>query len=118
MSFDDLVSSGLIRRDHPIAAMTTYKFGGPAAWYAEVSSFAELELVIDAAPKQGGVSPVFILGRGSNVVISDTGYPGVVVRLGGEFNEVTLDGGVATAGAGVALPRLARTCAAAGRGGL
>ncbi len=74
----------------------------------------ELTEVLGAA----GSLPVFILGRGSNVVIADSGYPGVVVKLGGEFNEFRIDDGFAVAGAGVSLPRLARACASAGRGGL
>ncbi len=118
MSLENLVSSGLVRRDHPIAAMTTYKFGGDAAWYCEVGSVEQLCEVV-AARNQETVPPdIFVLGRGSNVVIADGGFPGIVLKLVGEFNEVALEGDVVTAGAGVSLPRLARFCATNGRGGL
>lgn len=118
MSFADLVSSGLIRRDHPIAAMTTYKFGGPAAWYAEVASERQVLEVVTARNESDPDLPIFVLGRGSNVVISDSGYPGLVLKLVGAFNEIAMDGDTVEAGAGVSLPRLARFCASNGRGGL
>jgi UDP-N-acetylmuramate dehydrogenase len=63
--------------------------------------------------------PILVLGRGSNVVISDAGFEGVVVRLGTgmAWLEIGPGGGVA-AGAGLSQPALARGTAAAGRGGL
>jgi len=114
VSLDELVGEGLVERDRPLGPLTTYKFGGPAQWYAEVQNESQLMRVLDAAVDV----PVFALGRGSNVVIADQGYPGVVIKLGGEFNEVNIDNGVAVAGGGASLPRLARACAAADRGGL
>lgn len=113
-----MVSSGVVRRDHSFAGSTTYKFGGPAAWYANVASPAELEAVLEARLAERDVPPVFILGRGSNIVVSDAGYHGLVIHLTGEFNSLSLQDEAVTAGAAVALPQLARFCAAEGRGGL
>ncbi len=113
MTLSELVSRGLVEENRSLAGMTTYKFGGPARWYAEVGTLDDLEAVAGV----GGV-PLVVLGRGSNVVISDHGYQGIVLRLTGEFNEVAFDGDIAMAGGAVALPRLARTAAGAGRGGL
>jgi UDP-N-acetylmuramate dehydrogenase len=113
VSLEVLERKGLVKSDYPLAGTTTYKFGGPAAWYAEVGSLDGLTTVLSATDL-----PCLVIGRGSNMVISDAGYPGLVVRLVGEFNEVDVADGVASAGAGVALPRLARSCAAADRGGL
>ena len=118
MILDDLVVAGLVERNRPLGAMTTYKFGGPAAWFAEVGTMTDLKRVLDAAGATPGEPPLFVLGRGSNVVVADAGYPGVVIRLGGEFNQASFAGDTVTAGAGVSLPRLARFCAAEGRGGL
>lgn len=114
MTLDELVEKGLVTPDQTLGALTTYKFGGRAAWYAEVGNIDQLTDLISAA----GRRPLFVLGRGSNVVVADEGYRGLVIRLGGEFNEVEVVEGVATAGAGVSLPRLARVCATAERGGL
>jgi UDP-N-acetylmuramate dehydrogenase len=93
--------------------MTTYKFGGTAKWYAEVATRSDLEEVAGI----GGI-PLVVLGRGSNMVVSDSGYAGLVVKLGDEFNQIRFDADTVEAGGAVSLPRLARACAAAGRGGL
>ena len=113
-----MVSSGAVLRDHSFAGSTTYKLGGPAAWYANVATRAELEAVLEARLGERDVPPVFILGRGSNIVVSDAGYRGLIIHLAGEFTSVALQDDVVTAGAAVALPQLARFCAAEGRGGL
>ncbi len=113
MSLIDLERRGLVERDRSLAGLTTYKFGGQAAWFAEVETFSDLAEVAGA----GGV-PHVVLGRGSNVVISDRGYRGLVIRLAGEFNQIHFDGDGVEAGGAVALPRLARACANVDRGGL
>lgn len=118
MTLRDLVSSGLLQSDHALGALTTYKFGGAARWYAEVESQSELERILDARNQASPRVDVFVLGRGSNVVVSDHGFDGIVVKLGGEFNSVGWEGTIVNAGAGVALPRVARFCAASDRGGL
>ena len=112
MTLQDLAARGIVSKDHSLAGMTTYKFGGIADWYAEVETFDDL------AEVTGTGVPFVILGRGSNTVISDRGYRGVVVKLAGEFSEITFDGDAVVAGGAVALPRLARACAGEGRGGL
>ena len=85
----------------------------PAAYYAEVGGIDELRDVVDASSL-----PLVVVGRGSNMVIADGGFQGLVVKLSGAFNEFDLEDDVVHAGAGVSLPRLARACATAGRGGL
>lgn len=63
--------------------------------------------------------PALVIGRGSNLVVSDAGFDGLVVRLAGGFNEIeTTADGTVTAGAAVPLPKLARTTVKDGRGGL
>ncbi len=118
MTLDDLAGRGLIEKDRSLAGMTTYKFGGVADWYSEVGTVAELELVVNAVRETGGDAQLFVLGRGSNVVVADRGFRGVVVKLAGLFNEARINDGVVDSGAAVSLPRLARHCAAEGRGGL
>jgi UDP-N-acetylmuramate dehydrogenase len=100
-----------------LAPLITYRFGGTAAGYAEPGSEDELAEVVTAAAELG-VEPI-VLGRGSNVVVSDHGVEGLVVRLGGEFGGITVaDDGVATAGSAVPLPKLARHTVDLDRGGL
>jgi UDP-N-acetylmuramate dehydrogenase len=116
-ALDALAITGLVRRDAPLGPFTTYKFGGPARWLAEVGSVSALVAVLEARRADGAV-PLLVLGRGSNVVIADAGFDGLVVRLAGEFLGVSLDGPTITAGGAVALPRLARFAVEHERGGL
>lgn len=101
----------------PLGDMTTYKFGGPARFFATIGSVTDLNALIDAA--RDGALPFLVLGRGSNMVVSDEGFDGVVIRLAGDFATIdVLDGGIVSAGGAVPLPRLARETVKAGRGGL
>lgn len=110
--------AGVLQRDVALAPLTTYRFGGKAMFYADVADTATLHRVLATRKAAGGV-PFLTLGRGSNVVVSDSGFPGLVVRLSGEFREIELDGDEeVTAGAGASLPRLARETVKANRGGL
>lgn len=52
--------------------------------------------------------PYFILGNGSNLLVGDKGYRGVIIRLGGDFNHLTVEGTLLTAGASVLLSAAAR----------
>jgi UDP-N-acetylmuramate dehydrogenase len=123
--------------DKPLGPLTTYGVGGPAALYVDVEGPEDLDLVRRACREHlgrpgasGAAPPVFVLGRGSNLLVADEGFEGMVVHLGAGFGEVELPapaasepvpGGpsaVVRAGAAVALPVLARQAADAGWRGL
>jgi UDP-N-acetylmuramate dehydrogenase len=71
--------SGL--REHvPLAPWTTLGIGGPARWFLPAESLAELRAGLLWAAGEG--LPVFVLGGGSNLLIADTGFPGLVLRVG------------------------------------
>ena len=101
----------------PLAPLTTYKVGGPAEWLAEPATEEDL-LELLAVAVDAGVSYV-MLGRGSNVVVSDDGFPGLVVHPVGDLTRISIEGdGTVEAGAAAPLPRVARAAVEAGRGGL
>ena len=108
---------GQVERDASSAARTTYRCGGPFA--ALVRADTEADLATIASVLSPGV-PTLVIGRGSNLLVADTGYDGIAVSLSGAFEHVTIDRdtGQADAGGAVALPVLARRAAAAGLGGL
>lgn len=109
----------IARRDVPLGALTTYRVGGRARLFASVRTGDELERVARAVSAHP--VPTLVLGRGSNLVVADSGFDGLVVSLGGSFDEVDLDPGepgTVRAGAAVSLPVLARRTAAAGLAGL
>jgi UDP-N-acetylmuramate dehydrogenase len=112
-----LVAGGLVAEHVPLAPLTTYRMGGRARYLLEASG--EGDLLRLARALQSDPLPVVALGRGSNVVVSDAGYPGVVVRVGPDMAWWHADAaGLVEAGAALPLPVLARRSAEAGRGGL
>ncbi|MET0324746.1 MAG: FAD-binding protein, partial [Ilumatobacteraceae bacterium] len=110
----------LATRSYELAPLTTYRVGGPAALFARVGSIADLQSV--AAARRASGLPVLVVGRGSNLLVADGGFPGIAVsiaELGGsiEIGAVPDDPEapvVVRAGGAVALPVLARRTAAAG----
>lgn len=75
-----------LRADEPMSRHTTFRLGGPAALMALPKSVSEAKAVLRAARK-ADVEP-FFLGNGSNLLVADSGYPGFVVKLAGEFEEI------------------------------
>lgn len=108
--------AGRARPDRPLGALTTYRVGGSAALTVEPAD--EEELLAVAHHLDGLAVPVLVLGRGSNLLVADGGFAGLVVSLGPGFDWLAVEGTGVRAGAGVALPVLARRTAAAGLTGL
>jgi UDP-N-acetylmuramate dehydrogenase len=105
-------------RGVPIGPLTTYRVGGPAALFVAASGVDDL-LLVGRAGRVSGL-PVLVLGRGSNLLVADRGFPGLVVTLAaGPFGRIdTTAGAEVRAGGAVQLPVLARQTAAAGLTGL
>ncbi len=106
------------RTDAPLGALTTSRVGGPAAVAFIANGPDDLQRVQEA--RVASCLEVLIVGRGSNLLIADRGFEGIALHLGDAYARIELDRADATvtAGASVALPVLARQCAAAGIGGL
>ena len=69
----------LVRENVPLAPMTTLGVGGPARFFADAGSAAEVRQAVHQAAERG--LPLFVLGGGSNLVVSDAGWPGLVLRI-------------------------------------
>ena len=115
---------GRVDRDILLAPYTTYRLGGRAALMVEADGDGDLEVLGAVLRAEQGEVPVLPLGRGSNLVVSDGGFPGVVVRLGKAFGGVTgwdpegaPASGVVSGGA-TSLPQLANFAARRGLAGL
>lgn len=93
---------------------TTFGIGGPADLLVDVENRAELDTVLRLARTEN--LPLHVIGRGANVLVSDDGIRGVVLRLAGQFRDLEFDETARTvrAGAGVALARLVDESAARG----
>jgi UDP-N-acetylmuramate dehydrogenase len=109
------VLGSLATRDEPLAAMTTYRVGGAAALFVRARSLDDLRAV--AAARAASGVPILVVGRGSNLLVADAGFPGIAVSIADLAGGIDADdgepGSVVTAG-GVALPVLARRTAALG----
>lgn len=105
---------GLARRSVPLAPLTTYRVGGPAALFVEARHAGDLARVAGAVAATG--VDVLVVGKGSNLLVADAGFVGVVVLLGEAFAAVDVDVDAATVRAGAAafLPRVARASVTAG----
>lgn len=106
----------LVKENVSLGPLTTYKAGGPAALFADVSTIDELEALVNSGLTRE--RRILVLGRGSNLVVADSGFDGLVVKLGGEFATATITGDSVAAGGAMPLPKLARQAVADGLLGL
>ena len=114
----------IVEHDVPLGPLTTYRVGGAAARFARVEDDDDLAQLAEIVRAEH--VPVLVVGKGSNLLVADAGFPGLAVVLGDAFAEVAIDGtptevgGQVTVRAGGAtpLPVLARRTAAAGLRGL
>lgn len=106
------VLDGLARRDVPLGPLTTYRVGGPAALLVEARSTDDLMATADAVAGTG--VPTLVVGKGSNLLVADAGFPGVAVVLGDAFAAVEITGSVVRAGGAALLPVVARQTVRAG----
>jgi UDP-N-acetylmuramate dehydrogenase len=106
------------RRAVPVGPLTTYRVGGPAALFLEAAGLDDLLLATKALAVSG--LPVLVMGRGSNLLVADGGFPGLVVTLAPDaFGAIEPGPGHRVrAGGAVYLPVLARQTAAAGLTGM
>jgi UDP-N-acetylmuramate dehydrogenase len=103
---------GLATRDVPLGPLTTYRVGGAAALFVEASSLDDLYRVAGAVAATA--LPTLVVGKGSNLLVADAGFPGVALVLGAGFAELAVDGTRVEAGGAVALPVAARRTVRAG----
>ncbi|MGI8661658.1 MAG: UDP-N-acetylmuramate dehydrogenase [Acidimicrobiales bacterium] len=103
-----------LRRDAPLGARTTYRVGGPAALLVEAAGRDDLLAVRDALVALAGAVAVVVVGNGSNLLVADAGFPGLVIVLGEELARVEIDGTTVEAGGAALLPVIARRSASVG----
>lgn len=95
-----------ILQNEPMKKHTTFRAGGPAAWYLLPDTVKQLKEVISLCREQR--VPFYILGNGSNLLVSDRGYDGAIIAMGKGFGGLKTEGGIITAGAGVLLSAVAK----------
>ncbi|MBI4407467.1 MAG: UDP-N-acetylmuramate dehydrogenase [Candidatus Kerfeldbacteria bacterium] len=103
-----------IQEQVPLAPFTTFKIGGPAKYFLRAKGIAELVKALADAEKNK--MPVYILGGGSNVLINDKGFAGLVIKM--EMGGVEINDNLVKAGAGLPLSSVIRTAVGKGLAGL
>ena len=106
---------GAVLKDEPLKNHTYFKIGGPASIFAVPEDTEDLKTVIELIKKHE--INYYIIGNGTNLLVSDEGYKGIIVKIGDKFNKIIRDGNKVTAGAGVLLSSLAKYLAREGLAG-
>ena len=85
--------------ERPLGPLTTYGVGGPAALYVEIEGPTDLDVVraVLRERRVGEWAPIFVIGRGSNLLVSDAGFDGIVLHLGSGFAGLELPSASASA---------------------
>ncbi len=112
----DLIGEGLVRANEPMSGHTTFRVGGPADYYVEPVSAKGLADVLKLCREEE--IPYMILGNGSNLLVGDKGYRGVMIALGKAWSEIVIEGTRIRAGAGAMLSVVSRQAQKHGLTGL
>jgi UDP-N-acetylmuramate dehydrogenase len=97
----------IIQENVPMSEHTSFKVGGPARYFIKAESVSDIKEAIAFANER--TLPSYILGKGTNMLVSDSGYNGVIIQLGKFFSEITnLGNGKICAKGATPLARLAR----------
>lgn len=98
---------GVIKKDEQLSGYTTFKIGGPARYFVEPLDLDDLKLVVKSAKKYK--IPILIIGSGSNLLVSDRGINGAVIKLNSpNFKKLSFDNNVVIVGAGCLLSQVVK----------
>jgi UDP-N-acetylmuramate dehydrogenase len=110
-----VVPDGL-EQSFPLSRLTTIGTGGPARWFARPTSMQLLVSALRFAQEEG--LPLAVVGLGSNLLVADAGFDGLVVRLDGSLATIELDGEHALCGGGASLAAVVRRATDSGLSGI
>ena len=102
---NNVIGKDSILIDEPMSRHTTFRVGGPADFFVTPKAKEEVRDVIRICKEAG--MPYYIIGNGSNLLVSDAGYRGVIVQIYKEMNEVKVEGDLVKAQAGALLSGIA-----------
>ncbi|MFV0344114.1 MAG: UDP-N-acetylmuramate dehydrogenase [Anaerocolumna sp.] len=100
-----VLNENQIRIEEPLAKHTTFKIGGPADFLVLPDHIEQIVNVVKLCIKEQ--IPYFVMGNGSNLLVSDSGFKGIIIKLDRDFAKVNISGNKVTAQAGILLSKLA-----------
>lgn len=95
-----------VKKDEPMKSHTTFRVGGPADYFVTPQTAEEVAKVIEACTQEK--VPYYIVGNGSNLLVSDKGYEGVIIQIYKQMNQVKMEGAQIHAQAGALLSMIAK----------
>ena len=105
-----------LQRDYPLARLTTIRTGGNAGWFARPRTERELQELLSWAGEEG--LDVGVVGSGSNLLVADLGFAGLVLKLDGSLAAIEHEANRLLCGGGARLPQAAARAAAVGLSGI
>ncbi|HHS13113.1 MAG TPA: UDP-N-acetylmuramate dehydrogenase [bacterium] len=107
---------GIVLMDEPLSNHTSFRIGGPADYYVYPRNLKDLVKLVDFCHDEQ--LPRFTIGAGTNLLVSDEGFRGMVIDLSRGFHEIQHRGLIVEAGAGIRLKDVIRYCTERGMSGL
>ena len=114
--FCTCLGSDNVKLQEPMSRHTTFRIGGPADFYLCPHSTKEVQEIVEICKEEN--LPYFVLGNGSNLLVSDKGYRGVVIQLWKNFSDITVKDCCIQAKAGALLSKVAVEALEAGLTGM
>ena len=105
-----------VMMEEPLSHHTTFRIGGAAQYFVFISSKKALDKVIKVIAKRK--MQYFVIGAGTNLLVADQGFRGVILKLGGAFKRMTMRNGHCACGSGMLIDDLLDQAAEKGYGGL
>lgn len=112
----EITDSTRVLENEPMSKHTTFRVGGPCDIFVSISNAKEAEEIIRLLCSLS--IPYFVIGNGSNLLVKDEGFRGVIIEIGKDFSDIQIDGEIVTASAGALLVKVANECYKAGLTGL
>lgn len=103
--FIDVLGNERVLFDEPMSSHTTFRIGGPAEVFAMPENYEQIGAVLRLCDQEQ--LPYFVLGNGSNLLVSDSGYRGVIIQMDRNMEEIRLEGNEIHACAGALLSSIA-----------
>ena len=103
--FSNLLGNEKVRINEPMNRLTTFRIGGPADYFLLPSSSEEVKGILEICKEES--LQYFILGNGSNLLVSDRGYKGVIIQMDRNMEQITVEGTEIRAAAGALLSSIA-----------
>ena len=98
-----IINEERVLTEEPLNQHTTFRVGGPADYFVMPNKIEEVKAVVDLC--QGANMPYYVLGNGSNLLVSDKGYRGVIIQIYKEMNDIQVVGDCIRAQAGALLSK-------------